>query len=96
MATITLSTFGNYVGGTTGFADGEVIAASGVTTDTVVFPLLAPVGYKAFVRQDGAGTVTLSAAAGATIAGNTSLAVAETLAIVTKRSSTVWTSAIFE
>ncbi len=73
MATVTLSTFGNYVAGTTGFENGGVLVRLGPDTDTLNFPAAAPVGYKTKVVQSGAGTVTLAASTGATITGNTTI-----------------------
>lgn len=96
MATVTLSTQGNFVSGTTGMYDGQTLVRVGSDTDTVVFPLAAPVGFKVWVNQDGAGTVTLSAASGATIVGNTSLATDNHTVMVFKNTTTEWVAAVYE
>lgn len=96
MATVTLTTPGNYLAGTTQIEHGIPLVRLGSDTDTLVFPLLAPIGFTVPVIQNGAGTVTLSAASGATIIGNTSMAVTATNVEVVKVAATVWCASVYE
>lgn len=96
MATVTLSTYANYVAGTTGVGRGDVLTRAGGDTDTVILPVDAPVGFSFFVGQEGAGTVTIDVGAGGTVTGNTSLAADNTYVMVVKVSTTDWNAAIYE
>lgn len=96
MATVTLSTFGNFVAGTTPFGDGQVITRAGADADTCNLPASAPIGMKVFFCQDGAGTLTIGAGTGATVVGNTTLVADNVVVMAYKNTATEWVCGVAE
>lgn len=101
MATVTLSTYGKFVAGTTPVGHGDVLVRLGSAADDLVLPAEAPVGFKFKAVQNGAGTMTFSAGTGATlVAGsNAGTAVAGTVVDVVNSgtaTAAAWIACIYE
>lgn len=92
MATVNLSTFGKFVGGSTPFADNFVVIASPAQADTYVLPVGVPVGYDFELLNTTTNVITVSAGAGETIGGAvaTSATIAGSKLHLIKTTATEW------
>ncbi len=89
----TLSTYGNYVAGTTGIGNGDHYTVSTASAETVTLPVDTPLGYKFTLSQNGANAITIAAGSGETLVGDTTTAADNDVLYVFRSGETEWTGA---
>lgn len=93
----TMSTWADYVDGTTGVDrnDVKIVDTSG-GAEVVTLPSDVKIGFKFYLVHNGinANTVTIAAAAGETLVGDTATAADNDVLLVIRSGATEWTGAL--